>query len=95
MKHRLLLLLVLGGVFTSCKRDFTCQCVSTYTEPAYVDVNGEAHQGRTLFSTVNNIIRVRKKDAESKCRESETIYSTVSYNQGQGPFTTIIECEVL
>ena len=79
----------------SCKKESTCTCTQTYTEPAYVDDNEVYHQPYIYYSTFSNTIKTKKKDAESTCKKSETIYSTPSWNSGQGPSTTVITCEVL
>ena len=94
MKNKILLFLGLGLLTFSCKKEYTCACTQLYTEPACQDNNGEYHQPYSYYSSFSNTIRTKKNDSESTCKQSETIYSTPSFNSGQGPSTTVITCEV-
>lgn len=94
MKRSLIGIAFLGLAFVSCKKDYTCICTQIYTEPAYEDNNGEYHAEYVYYSTISNTIKSKPKEAESDCNKGESINSTPSFKQGQGPYTTVVTCEI-
>jgi hypothetical protein len=79
----------------SCKKDYTCICTQTNTEPAY-SYNGQDHQAIVRVNTITNTFKSKKKDAESGCKQGEYIHSYLSpyAAQGQGPIVETLTCEL-
>jgi hypothetical protein len=66
MKKTLLIAAIAGLAFASCKKDYTCKCtVTTYTNSISVVTTASTSTGK-----------MKKKDAETKCNESDTFIGT-------------------
>jgi hypothetical protein len=93
----LILILVAGLLFSvSCKKNYTCTCVQTHTEPAY-SYNGVDHPADIRINTVTNTFKSTKKDSESGCKMGESInsYPSPYAAQGQGPIVDEVSCELI
>jgi hypothetical protein len=97
IENNLLRLAVVAGLLflVSCKKDYTCSCVQTNTEPAY-SYNGQDHPAVIRVNTITNTFKSKKKDAESGCKQGEYIHSYLSpyAAQGQGPIVETLTCEL-
>lgn len=97
MKKSLYLInaLAIITILTSCKKEYTCSCLQTYTEPGY-SYNGQNYQQYTTINSVNFSYKAKKKDAESVCKKNEYVktYPATYAAQGQGPFVETFTCEM-
>jgi hypothetical protein len=89
-------IIFLGLLTSSCKKEYVCQCVSVYTEPAYTNSNGQYVPQVVRIYTITNTFKSKKKYAESGCKRGESITSYPSPNagQGQGSITEVVTCEL-
>lgn len=74
MKKILLVAAVAGLSMVSCKKDYTCECKTT--------------SGSTTATASGATGKMSKKDAEAKCNEGDS-----SYSSGGISYTT--ECSIL
>ncbi|MBP6755759.1 MAG: hypothetical protein KA210_06400 [Bacteroidia bacterium] len=79
MKKVLLSVLVLASVsmFTSCKKSYSCECKTTYT-----DGNGDVI---TLTQTSPLSEKMKEKQASASCKESQTQMSYVNADLNTDP----------
>jgi len=54
---------VIALMFTSCKKDYTCTCTVTVT-------------GSAATTTSTSVGKTTKSDAQSKCDQIKTVYTT-------------------
>lgn len=95
-KNILLLTTFLGFIIIiSCKKEYTCGCVQIVTVPAYT-YGGEVHPQQVTINSFSNTFKSKKKDAESGCKQGESFnsYPSTYADQGQGPTTEIVTCEL-
>ncbi len=78
MKKVLLIAAVAGLAFASCKKDYTCECTTTYV------VNGVTQPSTTAEGKTG---KMKKADAETKCNEGDITASS-------GNNSTTIECKI-
>lgn len=64
--------IMISGMMTSCKKDWTCTCTLTETGP-----------GVSNTSTASITINAKKKDAEEACGNYEYTISSGSYTDTQ------------
>jgi hypothetical protein len=79
MKKVLLSVLVLASIstFTSCKKSYSCECKTTYT-----DGNGDVI---TLTQTSPLSEKMKEKQASASCKESQTQMSYVNADLNTDP----------
>ena len=79
----------------SCKKDYSCQCVQTITVPAYT-YNNQTYPQQVTINTITNTFKSKKKDAESGCKQGESIrsYPSPYAAQGQGPTIEALTCDL-
>ena len=79
----------------SCKKDYTCECTTTVTEPSFTYM-GVTYQGETNTGSSTRTIKDKEKDAKSSCEKGNASTSTPSAyaSWGQGPTTTKVDCTI-
>jgi hypothetical protein len=79
MKKLLLSVLVLASVstFTSCKKSYSCECKTTYTDGA-----GDAN---TLTQVSSLSEKMKEKQATASCKESQTQMNSVNADLNADP----------
>jgi len=94
MKHILFILTIFSFTLLSCKKDYTCSCVQTYTTTAYVQY-GTHHPQSTTVSSFSNTYKAKKDEAESICKKSESL-NIQNYGSGESfrTATETVTCEV-
>lgn len=83
------------AVLSSCKKDYVCECVQTVTVPAYT-YNNQTYPQQVTINSITNPFKSKKKDAESGCKQGESIrsYPSPYAAYGQGPTIEVITCEL-
>ncbi|MFA5573528.1 MAG: hypothetical protein WC994_00590 [Brumimicrobium sp.] len=94
MKRTLITLAFFTFIFTSCKKDYACNCTSTTLTTAYTQY-GVFYPQETNVSQFNNTITDKEDEAKSKCKLFEKI-SVNSFGSGESyrTMTTTVECEL-
>ena len=79
----------------SCKKQYTCGCVQTVAVPAY-SYNGQDYPEQITINSFTNTFKSKKKDAESGCKQGESIksYPSPYAAWGQGPTVETVTCEL-
>ncbi|MFA7274086.1 MAG: hypothetical protein WC044_09460 [Crocinitomicaceae bacterium] len=81
---------------TSCKKDYTCECTTTVTQPAFVFGGIQIQSASTTKSTVSTTIKDKKDAAASKCASGTGTISTPSQyaSAGATPTTAATVCAI-
>lgn len=81
---------------TSCKKDYTCECTTTITQPEFQYGGTVVQPASTQTASASATITDKKKDAEAKCEEGTKTTSTPSaYAQlGAQPTTASTKCSI-
>lgn len=92
---RNLLVFVLATLFLgSCKKDFSCSCVQTYTTTGYIQF-GVYRPPTTTASTFRNTYTAKKDEGESMCNAYESLtINTYGTGESQYTATTTVTCEL-
>lgn len=61
--YRMLLLIAATGLFTACKKHYSCQCSTTYTKPGYYPYSGTSVEPLLEKTT--------RRDAKTYCDHAE------------------------
>jgi hypothetical protein len=76
MKKLVLIAAIAGLAVASCKKEYTCECKTTSSDPDMFTMNTSGTTGK-----------VRKKDAKAKCNEGDMTYTVPSYDENFNPTT--------
>lgn len=95
MKKLLFLFAISGGfMLSSCKKDFSCACVQTYTTTAYTQF-GVYRPPTTSATTFRNTYEAKKDEGESICNGYESVtINTYGTGEAQYTATTTVTCEL-
>lgn len=85
MKKTLLLAAVAGLMAVSCKKNYTCECVTSSNLPGYTSDTYQFSLGK-----------MKKKDAESKCDTYDDTWTSWTYDEdfNKVTYTYTDECSV-
>ncbi len=75
MKKVLILAAIACMAMTSCKKEYTCECVTTTNAPS----GGSTVSGKTD--------KMKKKDAEKKCNDGDMSYTGAGLDANMNPVT--------
>ena len=79
----------------SCKKEYACECVQTVTTPAYTN-NGTVHPQEITVNSVTNSFKSTKENADSACKQGESItsYPSPYASIGQGQTLETVSCSL-
>ena len=96
MKIYLSILILSSVIFSSCKKDYACECTTTDIEPAYSNGGSVNTAGNTYIYQNTFFIRNTKKKAEENCagNNSTSTYGSPYSSYGQPNTVRTVDCQL-
>ena len=96
MKKTLTIAFIGALTLVSCKKDYTCTCTTTTTQPTFVYQGVIVQNGSTTTASGSSTINDTKKEAKASC-ESQNGSSSVASpwaSAGAEPTTVNVSCQI-
>ncbi len=77
------------STLVSCKKKYTCECITTRND------NGSSGEGGNYPATSTRTIKDKKEDAEASCKSGNNVaYEPGFYEQGEEPAILTTTCNI-
>lgn len=96
MKIYLSILILSSVIFSSCKKDYACECTTTDVEPAFSNGGSVNTAGNTTIYQNTIFIKDIKKNATDICEgnSSTSTYSSPYSSYGQPNTIRTVDCQL-